>query len=315
MSDSIKQVKMYSDLINNEFENIIGLNNVKEDLNKFQNHLTVMLERKKRNLKIENIPLHSVFLGPPGTGKTTVARIMGKVLKNLGILKSGHVVEVDRGDLVAGYIGQTALKTMEKLNEAVHGVLFIDEAYSLSKGTSGSLDFGSEAIDTVLKFMEDNRNKVSVIVAGYEDEMRQFINSNPGLESRFTRYYEFNDYTVEELTQIMNIYFKNEGYYTTDYILENYIKNFIDKYKKKESLSIFGNGRAIRNIFEEIKVIQSQRICLNGSLSGVSDDFLQRIQLKDIKILFEKYNFELPYNPKMQYRNTLTFHKVANFTS
>ena len=302
---------MYSDLINNEFENIIGLNNVKEDLNKFQNHLTVMLERKKRNLKIENIPLHSVFLGPPGTGKTTVARIMGKVLKNLGILKSGHVVEVDRGDLVAGYIGQTALKTMEKLNEAIHGILFIDEAYSLTRGPSGTSDFGPEVIATVLKFMEDNRNRVSVIVAGYEDEMNQFINSNPGLKSRFTRYYTFTNYTVEELTQIMSLFFKNEGYCTSDYILDIYIQNFIRQYKNQEHASRFGNGRVIRNIFEEIKVVQSQRLCSIDSFTDLSDDYFQRIQLKDIKILFEKYNFKLPYKQKVQVRNKLTFHKVA----
>ena len=162
--------------------------------------MQMQLQREKQGLKTVPVSQHLVFSGNPGTGKTTVARILAQLYKEIGVLSSGHLVEVDRSGLVAGYVGQTAIKTQEKIDEAIGGVLFIDEAYTLVKEQSN--DFGQEAIDTLLKAMEDNRRNLIVIVAGYTNEMNKFIESNPGLKSRFNKYIEFPDYSLCELEQI-----------------------------------------------------------------------------------------------------------------
>ena len=280
-------------LIDTEFAEIVGLNNIKNELLSFSNYLTVNKERKKRGYNTSSIPLHAVFSGSPGTGKTTVARILGKIYKELNILKKGHVVEVDRGDLVAGYIGQTTIKTKEALNAALDGVLFIDEAYSLSKCKSDEKDFGKEAIEAILKFMEDNRNRISVIVAGYNSNMKHFIDSNPGLSSRFTKFYMFNDFSSDELGQILNINLINEGYEIRDHAFK-YIQYFITKFKEISNPETFGNGRSIRNIFEELKLIQGDRIAEIGNIKELKDSFLNFITLQDIKKLHNKFNINLP---------------------
>ena len=281
------------DLINKEFENIVGLDSIKRDLKGYYNHLLVQKEREKRKLKSSRISLHAVFKGPPGTGKTTVARILGKIYKELEILKKGHVVEVDRGDLVAGYIGQTATKTKEKLKEATDGILFIDEAYTLFR-KDNERDMGIEAIETILKFMEDKRDKIAIVVAGYENEMDNFIDSNPGIKSRFTRFYNFPHYSTTQLTEIFKLYLNNDDYSTTKYNVENYIKGFFTKYKNMSDPRSFGNGRAVRNIFNELKIIQSQRISTEKDYEVKPDKFFTKIILKDIKKLYQDYKFELP---------------------
>ena len=189
-----KELKIYLDKLNS----LIGLMEVKKELNSLINFVKLQRLRKQKNLNIPTISLHMVFTGNPGTGKTTVARLMSKILFELGYLSKGHVIETNRAGMVAGYLGQTALKTEEVVKQSVGGVLFIDEAYTLASDD----EYGQEAIDTLLKLMEDYRDNLVVIVAGYPKLMEKFISSNPGLASRFNKYIEFHDYTKEELYQI-----------------------------------------------------------------------------------------------------------------
>ena len=296
LPDSDQEEDEVVDEIELEFQKIIGLNSVKDDVRKYQRHLKIMLEREKRALKSSNISLHAAFIGSPGTGKTTMARIMGKIFKEIGILKKGHLVEVDRSDLVAGYIGQTAEKTKGKLNEALDGVLFIDEAYSLSRGAGDVKDFGHEVIETLLKFMEDNRDRVSVIVAGYEKEMKRFIDSNPGLKSRFTKFYNFPNYSPSELLSLFKLFLTNDDYYLFPGN-DRFMLEFFKQLKRNTDPSSFGNGRSVRNIFEEITMIQSQRISVNKDYEKKEDKYFKRINLSDIKKLFSNHDYDL-HKPK-----------------
>ena len=206
-------------------------------------------------MKSVPVSLHLVFTGNPGTGKTTVARIISRIYKQIGVLSKGQLVEVDRSGLVAGYVGQTALKTQEKINQALGGVLFIDEAYSLSQENDA---FGQEAIDTILKAMEDHRDDLVVIVAGYTDPMEKFINSNPGLKSRFNKYIEFPDYSVDELEEIFNMNLKKYEYEVEEEA-KKHIRQMIST-RKLTRLENFANAREIRNLFEEIVTNQARRI-------------------------------------------------------
>ncbi|MDR2502680.1 MAG: AAA family ATPase, partial [Oscillospiraceae bacterium] len=186
-----------------ELNALVGLAGIKESVVSLINLVKVREMRKENGLSVPPMSLHMVFTGNPGTGKTTVARIMGELFRTIGVLPQGQLVETDRGGLVAGYVGQTAPKTAEVVKNALGGILFIDEAYALAP-KSAENDFGREAIETLLKLMEDNRDKLVVIVAGYRDEMKRFIESNPGLESRFNRYFDFPDYDAEELFAIFS---------------------------------------------------------------------------------------------------------------
>ena len=209
-------------------------------------------------------------MGNPGTGKTTVARCVAKIYKALGLLSKGHLVETDRSSLVAGYVGQTAIKTQEVINSALGGVLFIDEAYTLSTGSSN--DFGQEAINTLLKAMEDKRDDLVVIVAGYNELMDNFIRSNPGLESRFNRYIHFEDYTADEMYQIFCMFCNNSQYKLSDAAATN-LKHFFSSV----SISNIGNGRGARNLFERVVTQQAKRLSsydieTNGELSTITHD-------------------------------------------
>lgn len=246
-ADPVSIEKAISDL--NALE---GLKAVKEQVSDLVDQIKVFQMRKNQGLQTPEMSYHMVFTGNPGTGKTTVARIIGEIYQALGILSKGHLVEVDRSDLVAGYVGQTALKTKEVINKAMGGVLFIDEAYSLKKDGN---DFGQEAIDTLNKTMEDSRADLVVIVAGYKDEIKTFIDSNQGLRSRFRTYINFNDYTGKELYNIfLGILKKNEYEITSeaDSIVYQYLNNGNNIFK--------GNARDIRNLFENIIKLQSRRL-------------------------------------------------------
>lgn len=253
---------------------LVGLDQVKTKVADWVNQIKVFALRKERGLAVPNVSYHMVFTGNPGTGKTTVARIMAQIYCALGIVSDGQLVEVDRSNLVAGYIGQTALKTQAVINQAIGGVLFIDEAYSLNKGGP---DFGQEAIDTLLKAMEDNRDNLVVIVAGYEELMQGFIGSNPGLESRFKTYLDFNDYNGKELFDIFARLCEANQYRLSP-PAEKYLKEYFELLYKNRGTN-FGNGRDARNMFEEVVTIQSIRI---STLQGPTNEEMTTITLKDV---------------------------------
>lgn len=234
---------------------LTGLDNVKKEINSLVNLIKINKMREEQGIKTANVSKHMVFSGNPGTGKTTVARIVAQIYKGLGVLSQGQLIEVDRSGLVAGYVGQTAILTKQMLDKAKGGVLFVDEAYTLSKGGSES-DFGREAIDTLLKGMEDNRDDLVVIVAGYTDLMEEFLDSNPGLKSRFNKFIAFDDYLPEQLLEILENMCKKQ-----DFILEEKAKSYLLKEFQTLSASPdFANARTARNIFEYAITAQATRL-------------------------------------------------------
>ncbi len=239
-----------------ELHEYIGLDNIKVEVENLVNLVKVHEMRKAHDLPVPKMSLHMVFSGNPGTGKTMIARVMARIYKSLGILSKGQLVEVDRSGLVAGYVGQTAQKTSEVVQKALGGVLFIDEAYALTYHKEGN-DFGQEAVDTLLKAMEDHRDDLVVIVAGYDGLMDEFISSNPGLESRFNRFLHFEDYTMEEMLAIFNLRCKQGGY-----VLDEDARDEVEAFINKQNVDpiIFGNARGIRNLFEQVLIAQSNRL-------------------------------------------------------
>jgi len=260
-----------------ELQGYIGLENIKDEVSDLINLATVHQLRRKNDLPVADLSLHMVFSGNPGTGKTMIARLMSRVYHSLGLLSKGHLVEVDRSGLVAGYVGQTASKTSEVLKKAMGGVLFIDEAYTLS-AKKGENDFGQEAIDTILKTMEDNRDDLVVIVAGYDDLMEEFIRSNPGLESRFNRYLHFKDYTLDEMFLIFKMRCE-DSFYALAADAEESVKALIEKESQKGGIS-FGNARGVRNLFEKILMEQANRVAV---METVTRDDLMLIKKEDIE--------------------------------
>jgi SpoVK/Ycf46/Vps4 family AAA+-type ATPase len=255
---------------------LIGMKKVKDEINSYINFIKIRKERENRGLPVTPLSLHAVFYGPPGTGKTTIARLVGRVYKALGLLTKGHLVETDRAGLVAGYVGQTAVKTDELVTSAIDGVLFIDEAYSLIPEHGGN-DFGREAVDTILKRMEDLRNRFAVIVGGYPDEMERFINANPGLKSRFSRYFYFDHYNPEELMSIFNLFVNDVKFVLEEEAVEK-AQGLFDYFYARRDRS-FGNGRFARNVFEKIVQNQADRL---SSLSVLNDELLCGIKSEDI---------------------------------
>ena len=260
-----------------ELDELVGLKPVKEEVTRFVKFVRVAQQRKAQGLKVAPISYHMVFTGNPGTGKTTVARIMAKIYKALGVVEKGHLGEGDRGALVAGYTGQTAIKTGEVIDSALGGVLFVDEAYALVNGKDDS--YGQEAISTLLKRMEDDRDRLVVIVAGYTEEMKTFIDANSGLASRFTHYVEFPDYTAEELAAIFRMNAKK-----SQYVLSPDVEKWLDAFirvRTKNRDRKFGNGRWARTLFEEAVSRQAVRL---SKLTNPTSEQLKTLTMKDVGI-------------------------------
>ncbi len=265
-----------------ELDELIGLGKVKDEVRTLANFVKVQKQREAQGLKVPKMSYHLVFTGSPGTGKTTVARIVARIYKDLGVLKKGHTVETDRGGLVSGYMGQTALKTDSLINSALDGVLFIDEAYALVPEDGSGRDYGQEAISTLLKRMEDNRDRLVVIIAGYPKEMRRFIDSNPGLQSRFNRYIDFPDYTGAELFDIFGMYLKKNQYRLNPDAAE-YLKQALDSAVVHKDRN-FGNARYARNKFEKAIQEQANRV---SSIRNATADQLTELTLEDIQNTFK----------------------------
>lgn len=257
-----------------ELNDYIGLDLIKNEVDSLINLVTVYALRKKHDLPCEELSLHMVFSGNPGTGKTMIARLMSRIYHSLGILSKGHLVEVDRSGLVAGYVGQTALKTAEAIKKALGGVLFIDEAYALT--TRGPQDFGQEAVETLLKAMEDNKDDLVVIVAGYVDLMNDFVQSNPGLQSRFNRYMYFPDYTIDEMMAIFDMRMNKAGYTLDESAREPLRQLILDE---SENAIGFGNARGVRNLFEQAISRQANRL---AKLTDITREQLMQITVADI---------------------------------
>ncbi|MBD1864046.1 AAA family ATPase [Trichocoleus sp. FACHB-46] len=254
------------------------MENIKEEVKTLTNFLKIQKVRAERGLAQTSVSLHAVFCGPPGTGKTTVARLMGRIYHGLGFLKKGHLIETDRTGLVAGYVGQTAQKVDELINSALDGVLFIDEAYALVPKEAGR-DFGQEAIDILLKRMEDYRDRLVIIVAGYTDEMTTFIESNPGLKSRFNRYFYFNHYKPEELLAIFEKMCGKSHFHLTPSTQDKLQTMFAELYANRNST--FGNARVARNLFEKSIEQQANRLAV---LTSLNDEVLTTLLPEDIPI-------------------------------
>ena len=254
---------------------LIGLQPVKDEVRNLAKFIEVQAQRVKMGINVAPISYHCVFTGNPGTGKTTVARILAGIYKQLGVLKKGHLVETDRSGLVGGYVGQTAIKTNKVIDSALDGILFIDEAYSLVNGSEQ--DYGLEAIATLLKRMEDDRDRLVVVLAGYTENMQKFMDSNPGLQSRFNRYIEFPDYSVEELRDIFLHHAKSNQYVLTDGAMRALTAKLMIAVDQKDKS--FGNGRFVRNLFEKAIERQAVRISDMGS---ATKEALEQISTADV---------------------------------
>ena len=260
-----------------DLDALVGLESIKHDVKELYDFVKVQKMRRDAGMKVAPVSLHLVFSGNPGTGKTTVARIIARLYKQIGVLSKGQLVECDRSGLVAGFVGQTALKTQEKIQAALGGVLFIDEAYALTPG-DGTNDYGQEAVETILKAMEDHRDDLVVIVAGYTGPMRHFVESNPGLKSRFNKYIDFPDYSIEELLTIFEGNCRKYEYVLADEAKEE-VKSLL-LLKKAQNLQNFANAREARNLFETVITNQARRI---AGMEHPSAEEMRQILPEDLR--------------------------------
>ena len=261
-----------------KLDELVGLENIKRNVKSLINYVKIRKLREEKELPNPPLSLHMVFMGNPGTGKTTVARLLSQLYRAIGVLSKGQLVEVDRSGLVAGFVGQTAIKTTEAVKSALGGILFIDEAYSLAPDIVSGNDFGRESIETLLKLMEDNRDDFIVIVAGYSGLMARFINSNPGLESRFNRYFMFEDYDGEALYEIFHTMCAKSEYILNEEAIEFAKKLFQQIYDTRDDN--FGNARHVRNFFEDMVSVHSDRV---SALKDHSREDLTMVLYEDLE--------------------------------
>ncbi len=273
--DEQNSLKNTRDILS-ELNSLVGLRSVKGLIEEIYSYVEIQKKRQKEKLASEPLGLHMIFKGNPGTGKTTVARISGRLFKEVGVLPKGHLVEVERADLVGEFIGHTAQKTRDQVKKALGGILFIDEAYSLARG--GEKDFGKEAIDALVKGMEDHRDNLIMILAGYQDEMDWFIETNPGLRSRFPIHISFPDYSNDELLAIADLMLQQRQYFLSNGTREEF-RFVIEKEHKRHEHS--GNARLVRNLIE--RAIRRQAVRLLQKNCELSRDDLMIIKKEDLE--------------------------------
>ncbi|MDP3929668.1 MAG: AAA family ATPase, partial [Bacteroidota bacterium] len=269
-----------------ELDALIGLDEIKKKVKEYTTYLNFLKIRKEKGFDDnERINLHAVFTGNPGTGKTTVANMLGMIYHQMGLLSKGHVLEVDRSDLVAEYIGQTAPKTKEAIKKARGGILFVDEAYALARKNDDSKDFGKEAIEILLKEMSDGEGDLAIIVAGYPNEMNNFLESNPGMRSRFSMFYDFVDYMPQELMQIARFTMQKRGVQLSNGAEEYLYKKLVDAYRNRDAM--FGNARYVNTLIDESKMNMGLRLMQSSNPATLTNDELSTIQSVDVERIFE----------------------------
>lgn len=264
------------DVLLKELNDLIGLKKVKKLIHEYRAFIEIQKRRRHANLKAEPLVMHMIFKGNPGTGKTTIARLLGKIFKEMGVLEKGHLIEAERADLVGEYIGHTAQKTRKIIQKALGGILFIDEAYSLARG--GERDFGKEAIDTMVKALEDFKDSLIIILAGYRDEIEDFMATNPGLKSRFPLQMDFDDYNMEELIAIGEKLAKDKDYlFAPD--AKSYLYRVLGNLLKTGELQS-GNARTVRNVIEKTIRVQAVRLLDEEEYRREELMYLRRIDIK-----------------------------------
>jgi SpoVK/Ycf46/Vps4 family AAA+-type ATPase len=282
---TVKTTEVSYDTVMQELDELIGLDSIKKKVKEYTTYLNFLKLRKEKGFEdTDKINLHAVFTGNPGTGKTTVAKMLGKIYQDLGLLSKGHVVEADRSDLVAEYIGQTAPKTKEVIKKARGGILFIDEAYALARKNDDSKDFGKEAIEILLKEMSDGDGDLAIIVAGYPEEMNNFLESNPGLKSRFNMYYDFPDYTPQDLMLIADYTANKKSILFNKEARELMYKKLVDSYRDRDKT--FGNARYVNSLIDESKMNMGLRLMQGVNPNALSKEELSTITAIDIQKIF-----------------------------
>lgn len=304
-------------LLLNELDSLIGLNEIKKKVKEYTTYLNFLKIRKEKGFDDnERINLHAVFTGNPGTGKTTVANMLGMIYHQMGLLSKGHVLEVDRSDLVAEYIGQTAPKTKEAIKKARGGILFVDEAYALARKNDDSKDFGKEAIEILLKEMSDGEGDLAIIVAGYPNEMNIFLESNPGMRSRFSMYYDFVDYMPQELMEIARFTMEKRGVNLSITAEEYLYKKMVDAYRNRDTT--FGNARYVNTLIDESKMNMGLRLMQSNNPETLTNEELSTIQSADIERIFEgkkKGIADIPIDEDLLKQALITLHHLIGLES